>query len=179
MAAPFGSPVHRARAWRLVTRVENAIVVTLLALLAVVLAVSTVQLVVIVVTDAVHRWATVHSVDELVELRQVFSGFLLILIGVELMQTIAMYLREHAVHVEVVLTVGIIAVARHTLDIDYESASAGELGGTAALVLALCGGYYLFRQVGFSTARLAAQASDRHGGRLPTDEAPVGPSEAN
>ncbi len=38
-------------------------------------------------------------------LREVFTGFLMILIGLELMKTIVMYLDKHVVHVEVVLSV--------------------------------------------------------------------------
>jgi uncharacterized membrane protein (DUF373 family) len=130
----------------LADRVETVIVIVLLALLAVVLAAGTVQLVVTVVTDAAHRWDSVHSIDELGELRPVFSGFLLILIGLELMKTISMYLAEHVVHVEVVLTVAMIAVARHAIEIDYEKAEPGQLAGTAALVLAVTAGYYLYRR---------------------------------
>src|SRR5215472_17425323 len=65
---------------RFVTGVEQLIVVVLLVLLAVALAAGTAQLVVSVVLDSVHRWNEVHTIDELAELRAVFSGFLLILI---------------------------------------------------------------------------------------------------
>ena len=131
---------------RLVDSVETTIIVVLLVLMAVVLAVATVQLVVTVVVDAAQNMRTVHTVDELAELRPLFSGFLLILIGLELMKTIAMYLGDHVVQVEVVLTVGMIAVARHAIEIDYGNAGVGELAGTASLVLALTLGYYLYRR---------------------------------
>ena len=136
----------KARVVQVAERVEVLIVVVLLMLLAVVLAFGTGQLVVTVVVDAAHRWSAVHSIDELGELRPVFSGFLLILIGLELMKTISMYLAEHVVHVEVVLTVAMIAVARHAIEIDYEAANAGQLVGTAALVLAVTAGYYLYKR---------------------------------
>jgi len=136
----------RPRVTWFVTGVEQLIVVVLLVLLAVALAAGTAQLVVSVVLDSVHRWNSVHTIDELAELRAVFSGFLLILIGIELMKTIAMYLQEHLVHVEVVLTVAMIAVARHAIDIDYNAAGAGQMVGTGVLVLALAGSHYLFRR---------------------------------
>ncbi len=133
-------------ATRLVHAVESLIIVVLLVLLGIVLAVATGQLVVTVVTDTIHNWNAAHSIDELTELRPVFSGFLLILIGLELMKTIAMYLADHVVQVEVVLTVAMIAVARHAIEIDYGNAGIGELVGTAALVLALTAGYFLYRR---------------------------------
>jgi uncharacterized membrane protein (DUF373 family) len=131
-------------ATRLVHGVESLIIVVLLVLLGIVLAVATGPLVVTVVTDTMRTWNTAHSIDELTELRPVFSGFLLILIGLELMKTIAMYLADHVVQVEVVLTVAMIAVARHAIEIDYGNAGIGELVGTAALVMALTAGYYLY-----------------------------------
>jgi len=138
--------VVRSRTVGMVARLETAIIIVLLVLMAIVLAAGTVQLVVTVVTDTIRRWNTVHTVDELAELRPVFSGFLLILIGLELMKTIAMYLVEHAVHVEVVLTVAMIAVARHAIDVDYSEVSPGHLAATALLVVALTVAYYLYRR---------------------------------
>lgn len=136
----------RARVTPIVSGVEKVIVVVLLIMLAIALAAGTIQLVVSVVIDSVHRWNSVHSIDELAELRPVFSGFLLILIGLELMKTISMYLEEQSVHVEVVLTVALIAVARHAIDIDYATADVGQLAGTGVLVLALAAGHYLYRR---------------------------------
>jgi uncharacterized membrane protein (DUF373 family) len=79
-------------------------------------------------------------------LREVFSGFLLLLIGIELMKTVVMYLQSHVLHVEVVLTVAIIAVARHTIDLDLETANPLLLIGIGVVVLSLSLGYYLFRR---------------------------------
>jgi uncharacterized membrane protein (DUF373 family) len=83
-------------------------------------------------------------------LREVFSGFLLLLIGIELMQTIVMYLRSHVLHVEVVLTVAIVAIARHTIDLDMEGATPLQLIGIGFLLLALSVGYYFFRRAGIA-----------------------------
>jgi uncharacterized membrane protein (DUF373 family) len=149
---------------RLVRGVETLVIVVLLVLLGVVLLGATAQLVVMVATDTARLWGTLHSIDELAELRPVFSGFLLILIGLELMKTISMYLAEHVVQVEVVLTVAMIAVARHAIEIDYGNAGIGELAGTAALVLALAAGYYLYRRSGPTDDPLAEDGSASRAG---------------
>jgi uncharacterized membrane protein (DUF373 family) len=81
-------------------------------------------------------------------LHEVFNDFLLILIGIELMETIRMYLDDHLIHVEVVLTVAIIAVAREAIDINFQNATPVEIVGTALLLLALTLGYYLFKRAG-------------------------------
>ena len=41
------------------------------------------------------------------------------LIGLELMSTIAMYIDEHVIHVEVTLSVAMIAIASHDVDIYF------------------------------------------------------------
>jgi uncharacterized membrane protein (DUF373 family) len=81
-------------------------------------------------------------------LRDVFSGFLLILIGIELMKTIAMYLLSHEMHVEVVFTVAIIGIARHAIDLDLEHLDPLQIIGLSALLIALSLGYYFFRKAG-------------------------------
>ncbi len=49
-------------------------------------------------------------------LHKVFGGFLSVLIGIELLHTIKMYLKEDVVHVEIVLLVALIGVSRHVID---------------------------------------------------------------
>jgi len=136
----------------LVAQVERAIVIVLLVLLVIALAAGTVQLVVTVIVDTTHRWTSVHTIDELAELRAIFSGFMLILIGLELMKTIVMYLADQAIHVEVVLTVAMIAAARHAIDIDYNNVGPSNLTGTAALIVGLAGAQYLYRRSSTFTA---------------------------
>jgi uncharacterized membrane protein (DUF373 family) len=81
-------------------------------------------------------------------LHEVFSGFLMILIGLELMKTIVMYFDKHLVHVEVVLSVAMIAIARHVIDMDLDTAPSLSLIGTGVIVLALAVGYYYFKKAG-------------------------------
>ena len=83
---------------------------------------------------------------EFAMLRQVFGAFLLILIGVELMRTVVIYLEEHELHVEVVFTVAMIAIARHAIDVDVAHADPMQLIGMGAVILALTAAYYLYRR---------------------------------
>lgn len=76
--------------------------------------------------------------------RELFGNFLVILIGIELMKTILMYLDDHSVHVEVVLTVAIIAVARHVFDINDRNARTTI--GIGVVVLCLTIAYYIFKK---------------------------------
>lgn len=79
-------------------------------------------------------------------LREVFGGFLLLLIGLELMKTVVMYLDEQVLHWDVVIPVALIAVARHTLEIDLVETTPGAMLGTGAVIVALAVAYFLLRR---------------------------------
>jgi uncharacterized membrane protein (DUF373 family) len=79
-------------------------------------------------------------------LHEVFGSFLLILIGLELMKTVVMYLDRHELHVEVVFTVAMIAIARHAIDLNLATTQPMTLIGMAALIVGLSVGYYFFRK---------------------------------
>jgi len=80
------------------------------------------------------------------ELFDLFGYFLLVLIGLELLETIKAYLEKNEFHVEIIVLVAIIAIARKVILLG--SATAGELIGIALIIIALCGGYYLIRRAG-------------------------------
>jgi len=94
-----------------------------------------------------------ESVSQLAEfferfrlLHEVFGSFLLILIGLELMKTVVMYLDRHELHVEVVFTVAMIAVARHAIDLNLAETPPLLLLGMAALIVGISLGYYFFQK---------------------------------
>jgi uncharacterized membrane protein (DUF373 family) len=134
-------------------RFEQLIVMALLFLLSLVILYATIQFASAIFNglyNVASHYLFRRSVEEIAPqinlLHEVFSQFLLILIGIELMKTIMMYLEDHAVHVEVVLTVAIIAIARHAIDVDYKTTSPMAVIGLGLLVLALTVGYYLFKK---------------------------------
>jgi len=76
---------------------------------------------------------------------------LLIVLGLELLETLRVYFAQHRVRLEIILVVAIIAVARHVINLDFHHLSGAEIAGTAALFLALTGGYYLVKRAGAGT----------------------------
>lgn len=91
---------------------------------------------------------TIDNVGDLQRaLQRGFAGALLVLIGLELLETIRAYLHDHHVRLEVVLIVAIIAVGRHVIQLDFEHLGGLSLLGIAALMLALAAGYFLIRRV--------------------------------
>lgn len=138
----FNIDINVARFLRNFERVSVAI---LAILLVVVIAVLLMNLILTLVTS-IDFSAPVAEWVEYKEFRDVFGAFLIVLIGVELMETMRFYLQRNVFRLEVVFTVALVAVVRHVLDIDLQQGSALNLVGTGVLVLALAVGYYLVRK---------------------------------
>ena len=125
---------------------EQFIVLILLGLMMLVVLYATVGFMVLVGKLMVERLNTSEAHVTMPLLHEVFAGFLLLLIGLELMKTIAMYLDEHVIHVEVVLSVALIAIARHAIDVDYKTIPPLSMIGTGVIIIALALGYYYFKK---------------------------------
>jgi uncharacterized membrane protein (DUF373 family) len=74
----------------------------------------------------------------------IFSDLLLILIGLELMHTVKVYLQDHTVHVEVILAVALVALARKVIAVNLTDQ--GSAVGLALLIIALAGSHWLIRR---------------------------------
>jgi len=128
---------------------EYVIVVVLLMTLTVVVSLGTLGLLALIVTTLVERAQSLELADAkftMPLLHEVFTGFLMILIGLELIKTIVMYLDDHVVHVEVVLSVAMIAIARHVIEMDLAHAPPLSLIGIGSVIFALAVGYYYFKK---------------------------------
>ena len=91
-----------------------------------------------------HRPIFLLSVDELLDL---FGFFMLVIIGIELLETIMKtYLIQDQPHFEVVLSVAIIAIARKVIILDIKEVDGISLIGIAAIVIALTVGYFLMKR---------------------------------
>jgi uncharacterized membrane protein (DUF373 family) len=89
------------------------------------------------------------------EVIELLGAFLLVLIGVELLDTIKAYFKENAIHVEIVVLLAIIAVARKVILLDPTGVNGIEYGfelmGIGVIVVGLAAGYYLIKKAGFTT----------------------------
>jgi len=139
---------NTGRILRFSERFENFLVLVLLITLMVVVLIATAGLIWMIVLTSIERIqmgsSDYHFTMPL--LHEVFTGFLMILIGLELMKTIVMYLDKHIVHVEVVLSVALIAIARHVIDMDLKSSPPLNLIGTGVIIFALAIGYFYFKR---------------------------------
>ena len=127
---------------KLTEKFERVINVALLAMLALVLLLATVDLGWIILKDILTPPIFLLDVDELLEL---FGAFLLVMIGLELLDTVKIYITQKTIHVEVVLLVGIIAIARKVVILEPKGMDALTLIGIAAIIFSLTVGYYFVK----------------------------------
>ncbi len=126
------------------------LVLVLVILLAVVLLW---YLLVIAIRDRLGDFNSIPLLTEAVQ--RSFSGVLLIVLGLELLETLRVYFEHRRVRLEIILVVAIIAIARHVINVDFEHVEGSMLAGIAALIVALTGGYYLVRRSGSEEKRKA------------------------
>jgi Ca2+-transporting ATPase len=89
----------------------------------------------------VGRWLSV-----LVLVIAAVGFFLLIIIGLELLESIKTYLQRTLIQVEIVLEIALIAIARKLIVLDVSKYGAPVLLGLAALILALAVGLMVYRR---------------------------------
>jgi uncharacterized membrane protein (DUF373 family) len=111
--------------------------------MAVVVLLATIELVWVLIKDVTTPPVLLLEIHQLLEL---FSLFLLVLVGIELLHSVKLYIIHHEIHLEMVLGVAIIAVARKVITLEPKELPAVTLLGMAALVLALALGYYSIRR---------------------------------
>ena len=122
---------------------EKVVVFSLIALMALIILLSTVELGWIILKDLITPPYVLPGINDLLD---IFGFFLLILIGIELLETIRAYLAEHVVHVEIVLEVALIAVARKVIILDVKEYSSLTILAIAGLILALAVAFFLERR---------------------------------
>ena len=124
------------------SKFEQVINGTLMVMLAVVVLLATIDLGWIIVKDVLTPPIFLLDADELLEL---FGAFLLVLVGMELLNMVKAYITEKTVHVEVALVVGIIAIARKVVILEPKGMDGLTLLGIAAIIAALTFGYYFVK----------------------------------
>lgn len=122
---------------------EKVIIWTLTGMMALVLLLATIDLGYFIAKEICQAPILLLSVEELLD---IFGLFLLVLIGIELLETIKTYLFEHVVRVEVVFMVALIALARKIIILDVSAFTSLTLVGIGVILLALSLGYFLIRR---------------------------------
>jgi uncharacterized membrane protein (DUF373 family) len=98
----------------------------------------------LLITKLPASWDQIKTAEDLhLVMQRAFGGVLIVVLGLELIETLKVYFREHKVRVEVIVIVSLIAVGRHIIQVDYEHVDAWQLMGLGVLVISLALGYFL------------------------------------
>jgi uncharacterized membrane protein (DUF373 family) len=127
----------------LITKIQKVIVLVLATMLVIVVLLSTAHLGVLIAQEA---WEAPHFLLPVDGLLDIFGYFLLVLIGVELLETMKAYVQKDVIQVRVVVEVALIAMARKVIIAEPNVLSPITLVGIAALILALGAALYFDRQ---------------------------------
>jgi uncharacterized membrane protein (DUF373 family) len=122
---------------------DHVIVVSLITMMVIVVVLATIELGWIIIRDVVTPPIILLEIDELLE---IFGFFLLVLIGIELLETIKAYLTTNVVHVEIVLEVALIAIARKVIILDISKYESLTLVGIAALICAVAFAFFVIKR---------------------------------
>jgi uncharacterized membrane protein (DUF373 family) len=136
---------------RITHEYEKVVVITLVALLMLVITLAVIDLAWLVIDDIITPPVLIFEVGELLE---IFGAFLLILIGIELMETVKVYMETRTIRVEIVIEVALIAIARKIIILEGDDGVTRI--GIAAVVIALALAIYFARR----TRNVAARPAD-------------------
>lgn len=123
-------------------RFQKIIVVSLIAMMVLTVFLTTIELAWMLILDITTEPMFLLEIQELLDL---FGLFLLVLIGIELIETLRTYLTDHEIHAEVVFTVALIAIGRKVIILDVKELPSLTLVGIAAIILAMSFGYFLLK----------------------------------
>jgi len=122
---------------------SRIIILTLISMMMLTVLLSTVELLIVLVAEIFRHPKYVLGIENLFE---VFGFFMMILIGMELLESIRTYLTDEVLHVEVVFLVAMIAIARKVIILEVKDLDPLVLIGIASIILALAGGYYFVKK---------------------------------
>ncbi|MBN2357348.1 phosphate-starvation-inducible PsiE family protein [candidate division KSB1 bacterium] len=123
-------------------RFEHIIIAALIVMMVIIVLLSTIELGWLILKDIFSPPYVLLDINELLD---IFGFFLLVLIGVELLETIKAYFVEHVVHVEVVVEVAMIAIARKVIILDVKEYEPMQLFGIAVIIAALSIAHYVIK----------------------------------
>ena len=131
----------------IVHKFERIIYGVLIAMLMIVLSFAIVELGWIMFTSLINPPVLILENHELVN---VLGVFLLVLIAVELLDTIVAYFKENTIHVEIVVLLALIAISRKVILLDPAQSNPVELIGIGIMVIGLAGAFFLVKKAGVS-----------------------------
>ncbi|MBN1281299.1 MAG: phosphate-starvation-inducible PsiE family protein [Candidatus Thermoplasmatota archaeon] len=129
---------------------KNVIILILMGMLGLIVIISTAFVAWSLVDKLILHFDETEFQTIVIEL---FGLFFLVLVGIELLETLKIYTTEQVVHVEIVLLVSLIVAARKIIVLDYTKVSVDIFFGIAAILIAIGVSYYLLKRASTTTKK--------------------------
>ena len=127
-----------------VDKIESLIVIVLVVLLLATVIMGVLELASVVIQEIIDP---PYFRIEIPRLFEMFSLFLIILIGLELLRTVKSYLAHGEIRPEIVIEAAIIAIGNKLITLDIKLATPGELIGLAAILVGLAALYFVVKKL--------------------------------
>jgi uncharacterized membrane protein (DUF373 family) len=132
---------------KLVWIFEKATIAALQLLIVLAVLIATVMLFVLFVQNVYGSVRDMRSIGDLLPaMQKVFAGALIVLLGLELAETLRAYFARHEIRVEVILIMAIVAIGRHMIQLDFDHVPSSEIFGLSALIASLTAGYFFVKR---------------------------------
>lgn len=128
---------------KIIEKIERGLVWGIMLVMTLILVLAFIDVLYVIKEKALSSPFFIIDADGLMSL---FSLFLVLLIGLELLETIKTYLRDDIVHVEFVILVAIIAIGRKAIVWDFNKYTTEQLISLAVMILALGATYFLIKR---------------------------------
>lgn len=76
-----------------------------------------------------------------------FGAFMVVLIAIEIFQNIILYLRDDVIHVKIVISTALMAIARKVIILDYDTLEPMYIWATGLVLVATAVAYYLIHKI--------------------------------
>jgi uncharacterized membrane protein (DUF373 family) len=150
--------MEKREMFAILKKYEKIMIQALMVMMAIVLGLATIDLAWLLIKDIIEPPFLILSIDQLLE---IFGLFMLVIIGIELLETIMKtYLTQDQPHYEVVLIVAIIAIARKVIILDVKDIDSLSLIGIASITVALTFGYFLMKRSQFDGVKKSTDSRD-------------------
>jgi uncharacterized membrane protein (DUF373 family) len=126
---------------------EDWVIIVLGCILGIFILVAVFELGYLIITEVFSRNTSGQGVLlNLSEIKKFLDLFFIVLIAFELFETVRVYLKDNVFHAEYIVLVGVIALARKIVLLDFEKVEPLTLVGLAALVISLTVGYFFLKK---------------------------------
>ncbi len=133
---------HNNTILNIIRKLENIILIIVLVVFSLILVLALVDIVYEIVLEIINPPYIIIKAERLMD---IFSIFLILFIGLELLETIKGYLKEDVLHVELVILLAIIAISRKVIVWNFDKLSNKEFNSLAIMIVALSFSYFLLK----------------------------------